>query len=343
MSVELPLRLLADLALAATAAAVASLLIRALFPLLERYALARPNARSSHQVPTAQGGGLAVVAATLLLSWIGAGFAEHHPEIGPGRLLMVTAAVVGLALTGAVDDIRPLGVWPRLALQAAAAVVLVLALPASCRVLPALAGWLEASLLVVGLVWFINLTNFMDGIDGMTVAEVVPLSAALVVLTHLDAMPGTGGLLALALAGALIGFAPYNRHVARLFLGDVGSLPIGALVGWLLILLAGRGHIAAALLLPLYYVADSGLTLLHRWRSGERLAEAHRAHFYQTALRRGMTVPEVTWRVAGLNIVLGLLAILTTLADAVAVDLVALLVGGLAVAAVLESFTRWRG
>ncbi len=51
----------------------------------------------------------------------------------------------------------------------------------------------------------------------------------------------------------MLGFAPFNRPVARLFLGDVGSLPIGLLLGWLLLLLAGSGHLAAALLLPLYY------------------------------------------------------------------------------------------
>ncbi len=62
---------------------------------------------------------------------------------------------------------------------------------------------------------------------------------------------------ALALLGALIGFAPFNRPVARLFLGDVGSLPLGLVVGWLLALLANKGHLAAALLLPLYYLMDA--------------------------------------------------------------------------------------
>ena len=94
---------------------------------------------------------------------------------------------------------------------------------------------------------------------------------------------------ALALLGALIGFAPFNRPVARLFLGDVGSLPLGLVAGWLLALLADKGHLAAALLLPLYYLADATITLLRRLARGERVWQAHRTHFYQRATDNGFT------------------------------------------------------
>ena len=94
-------------------------------------------------------------------------------------------------------------------------------------------------------------------------------------------------MVALTLCGATIGFAPFNRPIARLFLGDVGSLPIGLLLGWLLILFAGTGHIAAALLLPLYYVADTTITLIRRLIMGRKITQAHRDHFYQLAVRRG--------------------------------------------------------
>ena len=108
--------------------------------------------------------------------------------------------------------------------------------------------------------------------------------------------------MALALLGAMIGFAPFNRPVARLFLGDVGSLPIGLLLGWLLLLLAGHGHLAAALLLPLYYLADATITLGQRLHAGERVWEAHRSHFYQRATARGFTVLEVVARVFVVNV-----------------------------------------
>ena len=109
-----------------------------------------------------------------------------------------------------------------------------------------------------------NLVNFMDGIDWMMVAEVVPVTGGVALVGALGALPPEALIVALALNGAMLGFAPFNRPVARLFLGDMGSLPIGLLLFWLLLLVAGSGHVAAALLLPLYFVADATVTLARR-------------------------------------------------------------------------------
>ena len=128
----------------------------------------------------------------------------------------------------------------------------------------------------------------MDGLDWMTVSEVVPLSAGLALFGSMGALPNDATFVALAICGAMIGFAPFNRPVARLFLGDAGSLPIGLILAWLLILLAGSGHYLAALLLPLYYVADATITLLRRLADGERILDAHRSHFYQRAVDNGL-------------------------------------------------------
>ena len=96
-------------------------------------------------------------------------------------------------------------------------------------------GGSSGLLIFVAGLWFVNLVNFMDGIDWMTAAEVVPLAAALAALGWLGALPPYGLVTALALGGAMTGFAWFNRPVATLFLGDVGSLPIGLLLGWLLL------------------------------------------------------------------------------------------------------------
>ena len=258
------------LALVFAASVLASgVLIWLLQPLLARHALARPNARSSHTTPTPQGGGIAVIAATLGV--IAAAIMLGVPGLGGHSLWLVLAAVVFIALVGAIDDVRPIPVLPRLILQALAVAIVLAALPGDLRIVPFLPGWLERALLGVAVLWFVNLTNFMDGIDWMTVAEVVPLTAGLVLFGLMGALPRDATIVALALCGAVIGFAPFNRPVARLFLGDVGSLPIGLLLGWLLVVLAASGHFAAALLLPLYYLADATITLLRRlakWRTG---------------------------------------------------------------------------
>ena len=327
-------------AIAALSALICVVLIVVLHPLLQRYALAKPNARSSHRTPTPQGGGIAVIAATIVATTFGVfGFAA---ALGP-PLVAVFAAALVMACVGAADDIRPLGVVPRLVLQALAVTAVIFALPSDLHIVRFLPLWAERPLLVIGGLWFVNLVNFMDGIDWMTVAEIVPISAAMAVLGCLGALARDGTAVALALGSAMIGFAYFNRPTARLFLGDVGSLPIGLITGWLLVLLAGTGHLTAALLLPLYYLADATLTLLRRLSNGERVWQAHRTHYYQRATDRGFSVTEIVARVFAVNIGLAALAVATVIVNSAALDIGALICGAALVAWLLYSFTSRRG
>ena len=326
-------------ALAVAAALISAILIVFLRPVLVRYALARPNARSSHRVPTPQGGGIAVIAAATLV--IGGLFFAAPMAIGdPLRLAVVFAATVALALVGAIDDVRPLAAVLRLILQATAVAAIVAALPHDLHVVSALPWWLERIGLLVGGVWFVNLVNFMDGIDWITVVEVVPITAALALFGIFGALPPGATLVAVALCGGMIGFAPFNRPVARLFLGDVGSLPVGLLLTWLLIVLAGAGHLAAALLLPLYYLADSTITLLRRFANGELVMTAHRSHFYQRALDNGFSVPEVVARVFVVNLALIVLAATTLVNAAPLLQAAALAAGCVIVGLLLARLAR---
>jgi UDP-N-acetylmuramyl pentapeptide phosphotransferase/UDP-N-acetylglucosamine-1-phosphate transferase len=239
---------------------------------------------------------------------------------------------------GAIDDVRTVAVLPRLFLQAAAIAIVIMALPGELRLVPACPYWLERALLAAALLWFVNLVNFMDGIDWMTVAEVVPVTAGLVLFGIIGALPRDATVAALALGGAMIGFAPFNRPVARLFLGDVGSLPTGLLLGWLLVMLAGAGHLAAALLLPLYYLADATVTLLRRLANGEPVLHAHRTHFYQRATNNGFSVGQIVGRVFVLNVALIALAATTLLTASFVVHAAALIAGCVLVGALLYRF-----
>jgi len=333
--VDVPWRALAVVLLAAIA--ISAGLIMALRPLLVRYALARPNARSSHVQPTPQGGGIAVVVAALASLWLGAALAGLA---GESQLAGLTLAAAILALIGAVDDIRGLGPVSRLLVQAVAVGVVIATLPSDFRIVPLLPRALEWVLLLVGGVWFVNLVNFMDGIDWMTVAETVPITAGVGLLGLLGAVPLSAVLVALALLGATIGFAPFNRPVARLFLGDVGSLPIGLMLGWILMMLASRGHLAAALLLPLYYLADATITLARRLARREAVWQAHRTHFYQRATDGGFAVKEIVVRIFVLNIALATLALVSAIEPDLRVDLATLALGGALVAWLLGTFAR---
>ncbi len=328
--------------IAVCAAALTALLIASLRPLLVRYAMARPNARSSHTTPTPQGGGMAIVAAWIMV----AGMAMAATGTWPQNTLSIVAvfgACVLIAVLGAIDDIKPIDVAPRLFFQFVAVASVIAILPSDFQMTPVLPWWLERVLLVLAGVWFVNLVNFMDGLDWMTVAEMVPLTGGLVLLGVLGALPAYAVVCALALLGALIGFAPFNRPVARLFLGDVGSLPLGLIVGWLLALLANKGHLAAALLLPLYYLMDATITLLRRLSKGERVWQAHRSHFYQRATDNGFTVKEVVAYVFAVNLLLVALATLCVRLNTPSTEMAALLIGAGLVGWLLIRFSRKRG
>lgn len=323
-------------------AALTAILIVVVRPVLLRHALAQPNARSSHRVPTPQGGGVAVVTAAIGAVLLCAWPAMILPVHAVAQVSLVFGACIFIALTGAVDDIRFIPAAPRLALQFLAVAIVIAALPVELRVFSVLPWWIERALMVVGGVWFVNLVNFMDGIDWMTVAEVIPVTAGLAILGAIGAMPEYATPVALALCGGILGFAPFNRPVARLFLGDVGSLPIGLLLGWMLVLVAGRGHVAAALLLPLYYLADATITVLRRLANGDRVWEAHRTHFYQCATDRGFTVLQVVARVFAVNAALVVLAVATVLIPGSSATAAALICGVILVAWLLRALHRGR-
>src|SRR3546814_8785143 len=116
---------------------------------------------------------------------------------------------------------------------------------------------------------------------------------------------------------------------AKVFLGDVGSVPLGFLLGWLLLGLAAAGHWAAALILPLYYLADATITLGCRALRREKIWQAHREHFYQRAVQRGRSHATVSRAVFGVNACLAALALASLTAPWMALVAAALVVAGL--------------
>jgi UDP-N-acetylmuramyl pentapeptide phosphotransferase/UDP-N-acetylglucosamine-1-phosphate transferase len=328
--------LLTSLLTMAAAALLSAGIIPAIKPLLQRYALARPNARSSHRIPTPQGAGIAVISATLAVSGTSAVVLNLSAPV------VLFGATIFIALVGMADDIRSIPVLPRLLLQAAAVAAILLAAPADLRIIPACPLAIERAVLLLAGLWFVNLVNFMDGLDLMTVAEVVPITAAMVLLGWSGTFPLTPALVAAALCGAMLGFAPFNRPVARVFLGDVGSLPIGLLLGWCLLQLGWHQQLTAALLLPLYYLADATITLFRRIARREPFWAAHRSHYYQRATDNGFTVPRVVGEVFWLNLVLALLALISTRTSSTGTSLALLAIGAAAVALALARFSRRR-
>jgi UDP-N-acetylmuramyl pentapeptide phosphotransferase/UDP-N-acetylglucosamine-1-phosphate transferase len=332
----IPQLLLSIFALVA-AAMVSAAITWAIRPLLLRHALAKPNPRSSHRVATPQGAGIAVIGATLVVAGAIVASADAVNSV-----IAIFAASLFMAIVGFADDIRSIPVLPRLILQAVAVGTVLFTVPGDIRIVSASPLWIERGLLLLAGLWFVNLVNFMDGLDWMTVAEVVPITATMAVLGWFGEFPPSATIVAAALCGAMVGFAPVNRPVAKVFLGDVGSLPIGLLLGWCLLQLAYNQQIVAALLLPLYYLSDATVTLLRRLARGEPFWAAHRSHFYQRATDNGFTVLRVVSEVLALNIALAVLAVGSIMTQSVMVRTLFLIAGGLATALFMYRFSRRR-
>lgn len=291
------------LALAGTAIATAIATRLVLAGLRRRAILDHPNERSSHAQPTPRGGGIAVVA-VLLPSWIA--IQLQAPLGEPGHWLAI-GGILALAVLSWLDDLFGLSPGLRIVCHGVAVAVVLAALPAERLIfqglLPPLADRIATGILWL---WFINLFNFMDGIDGISGVEAlsIALGLSLIAALHGNLATGAGILLAMTLAGSVLGFLVWNWHPARLFLGDVGSVPLGFALGWLLILAALAGHWAAALILPLYYVADATITLIRRAARGEKIWRAHREHFYQQAAARGQDHAAIARQIALANVAL---------------------------------------
>ena len=313
-------------------------LCRALMPLFLRYALARPNARSSHAAPTPQGGGFAVLSVAMGASLI---CALTFEIVWPSESLAVLIGMLVLTGIGGLDDIKPLPAIPRLITQILVIGLMVTAMPDTMRLLPdTVPLGAERVLAGLALLWFVNLVNFMDGIDWITAAELLPVWLVVLVLALWANEPALVVLSAI-LIGSYLGFVPFNRPVASLFLGDVGSLPLGLVTGWLLYRIGATHGIVCALLPPLYYLADATITMVRRALRGEKIWEAHRSHFYQQATTNGLTVLAIVTRIVITNLALAGLALLAS-SQSLPVSLALLAIGGLCVTALIRDLQRDR-
>lgn len=301
---------------------------------LRHYAVMdRPNARSSHAAAVPRGGGIAVVG-VLLAAWC----ALWLSGAGADRAGLFWVPLVGalaLAVLSWLDDLRGgLPALPRLLAMAAAVGAGIQALPGEGLVFQGLLPVVvDRAVAAVVWLWFVNLFNFMDGIDGISGTEGVSLGLGAFLLAALGAAAPGLGPLGLALAGVSAGFLLWNWPPAKIFLGDVGSVPLGYLSGWLMLALAADGAWQAALLLPAYYLADATLTLFRRLLRGRRIWEAHREHFYQRVVAAGWSHRRTTATIAGTNALLVGLALAPQLGAAAGAA--ALAAGAILVAALL--------
>jgi UDP-N-acetylmuramyl pentapeptide phosphotransferase/UDP-N-acetylglucosamine-1-phosphate transferase len=262
---------------------------------------------------------------------------------GPSRgAVCLAAALAGATAIGLADDIRPLAWRPKLLAQTLCCILAVAGLPADLRLVAVDAlFWPERGLMILALVAFMNFVNFVDGIDEITAAHAAPALGAVALIAGAGLVEREAGLIAAAGFGAVLGFWLWNRHPARLFLGDSGSLSLGLLVGWLALRLGCETSLAAGLLIVLYPACDALVTLARRWHAGARITEPHRDHAYQRAVDGGMPVRRVAGTVALVSLLTAGLAVLAALVPTH--PLATLAAFGLGMATALMPLVAWRG
>lgn len=266
--------------------------------------LAIPDERSSHVTAIPSGGGAGIVLGWLLVSVIL--LRESAPQIW---LLGVLPGAVILAVVGWIDDHRTLSARLRFSVQLAVSLYLL--------VFAWNAGLQNSALLLVvaglWLLWIANLYNFMDGSHGMAGMQGVFSGAVLAWLFHRAGMEGMT-LVSGMISASCLGFLPWNLVRNRVFMGDVGSVPLGFALAALCAYGATTGvfPVSVAILVLAVFLVDASLTLFRRVLKGERWYTAHRQHLYQQLIAKGWSHESVLALYLSINIVLVLPAIVVS-------------------------------
>jgi Fuc2NAc and GlcNAc transferase len=271
---------------------------------LSRGVLDVPNERSSHSTPTPRGGGISIVLAATAALVVLAGLGALDIDL----LIALAGGGMGVAAIGFIDDRRPTSAGIRLAVHFAAALWALVWLGG----LPPLRvgdhiiafGWEGYAFAALGIVWTLNLFNFMDGIDGLAGSEAVFVACAGALLAVISGASSDVTVVSLVFAAACCGFLFWNWPPAKIFMGDVGSGYVGYSIAVLAIAAARDNPVALLVWLILggIFFVDATVTFVRRLGRGERVYEAHRSHAYQYLARRWESHKRVTVIVSLVNV-----------------------------------------
>jgi Fuc2NAc and GlcNAc transferase len=256
-----------------------------------------PNERSSHSSPTPRGGGLAIV----VCWYLGISFLYFNGILETSLFYAFLSGAV-LAVFSLIDDLLSLSPWIRIIAQLLSALLAVYFLQGVDHLtlfrLDITNELILLPLAVIAIVWFINVYNFLDGIDGYASIEAICLSAILFIFT--------GNTLNLVLIVSVAGFLSWNWPKARIFMGDVGSTQIGFILAVLAIHYNNNGHFELVhwIILSSPFWFDATLTLLRRWMNRENLGRAHKKHAYQRIVQHGWSHLQTDLALVAINLLL---------------------------------------
>jgi len=297
-----------------------------------------PDKRRAHTRITPRGGGLFIVI-IFVISFI---FFEYSATNISANSLKLIPIFLAIATISFLDDLKPIHVSIRLIIHLCctglSVFLFLYPVPILRQMLPSNIDFIIATVLLTA---FLNIYNFLDGLDGMTAAESIHLSITILILCVLQYNVIINVdliiLIALILLSCSISFLIFNWHPAKIFLGDVGSISLGFLLGLCLLLISASSiHLfISSIIASLYYIGDGGLTILVRLVKKEKIWEPHLQHFFQKAVRNGMATQQIIKRIVICNFFLMLLAI-----NALYYPVISLILGIFIVFITLINFVR---
>ena len=249
---------------------------------LKKNILDIPNDRSSHSTPTPRGGGIAIV-----LSWYFGLFGLKLFDLIESHLFYALLSGFLLAFISFLDDLYSIKPWIRILFQILTVIIgmffingftmlylndLVITFPIILSIIA-----------IIGVIWFINLYNFMDGIDGYASVEALSIALGMYFII--------GDPIFLILIFSVLGFLIWNWPNAKIFMGDIGSTQLG----YILVILGiyfNNNHeynIFGWLILTSLFWFDASLTLFRKWRNNEKMSQAHKKHAYQRIVQSGFS------------------------------------------------------
>ena len=260
-----------------------------------------PVERSNHKIATPKGAGIIIVIGFIFI-WLK--FNIYFSIIDIKEVMMVCLCMLILSIISFYDDVKDISQLPRLFVHIISAMMVVqyfhrhnIFFP--IEIMPPV---LEKLLLILAFAYFINIYNFMDGIDGITAINTITISIGLGVMFYLYGISNNLLYSIFILVGLMFGFLIFNWHPAKIFIGDVGSIPLGFIIGYLNFNLSMNGHLPACILLNSYYIFDASYTLIKRIMRGEKFWMPHSEHIFQIAVRSGKSHSYVSLCVGIFNI-----------------------------------------
>jgi Fuc2NAc and GlcNAc transferase len=263
---------------------------------LKKKIISIPNERSLHDSPTPIGGGLAII-----ITWYSGISILYYYGLIENNLYYALLSGILLTVISLIDDVFELKPLIRLLVHFFTALAAFYFLGGLRQlIIPSIDidyRFILYPLAVVGIVWFINLFNFMDGVDGFASLEAIIICLLMFLLS--------GSIINLVLIASVAGFLYWNWPKAKIFMGDVGSTQLG----FILVVLGIYAHntyqfsILNWIMISSPFWFDATLTLFRRWKNGEKLGQAHRKHTYQRLVKAGLSHFQVNLFLLALNLI----------------------------------------